>query len=430
MVKRMSAVLLIALTVCGAVFAGGGGQQGETRKPVSVRFAWWGADARHEATLKAIDLFMEKNPGINVEAEYQGYDGYQQKIITQLAGGNEPDLLYTHENWFTNLTAQADIFADIRTLKEIDLSVYPKGILDVFCIFDGKLQILPSTSNGFGLMVNRDFLKKHNIPEDYKWTFQNMLEQGARIHKGNPDEHLFALESSAVFQYLLQNFLYSKTGHFWLDEGTGKFTVTKEELEEFFTWYKAVCDTGAVEPVGEGNLFTAQAYQDPKYINGRLGFLYSWAAIEPYKNVLGDKLTVAEPPYYEGGKSKAIPFQLGMGISFSGRSKALHEAAMLANFIQTDEQAIMFIGTTRAMPTNPKAQALLRQAGTVDPMVLKMIEFTAANPQPRIPLLTFDSEVQDIVKDIVEQVAFGRIAPAAAADRFLAEVGAKIPAKK
>lgn len=429
MIKRTSVILLLALITCGTLFARGGGQQTET-KNVSVRFAWWGADARHEATLKAIELFMEKNPGISVEAEYQGYDGYQEKIITQLAGGNEPDLLYTHENWFTNLTAQADIFADVRTLKEIDLSVYPQGILEVFCIFDGKLQILPSTSNGFGLMVNKDFLKKYNIPEDYKWTFQNMLEQGSRINKANPNEHLFALESSAVFQYLLQNFLYSKTGRFWLDEETGKFTVTKEELAEFFTWYKALSDTGAMEPVGEGNLFTAQAYQDPKYINGQLGFLYSWAAIDPYKNVLSDKLIVVEPPYYEGGKSKAIPFQLGMGISFSGRSKALHEAASLANFIQTNEQAIMFIGTTRAMPTNPAAQEILRKTGTVDPLVLKMIEFTAANPQPRIPLLTFNSEVQDIVKDIVEQVAFGRITPAIAADRFLAEVGAKIPTKK
>ncbi len=53
---------------------------------VTLRFSWWGGDSRHEATLACIDAYMEENPNIVIEAEYGGFDGYQQKISAALPG--------------------------------------------------------------------------------------------------------------------------------------------------------------------------------------------------------------------------------------------------------------------------------------------------------------------------------------------------------
>ena len=46
------------------------------KEPVTLRFSWWGGDSRHEATIKAIELYMEKNPDITIEYEYMGFDTY------------------------------------------------------------------------------------------------------------------------------------------------------------------------------------------------------------------------------------------------------------------------------------------------------------------------------------------------------------------
>lgn len=62
---------------------------------VTLRFAWWGGDDRHTATLKAIEEYQKINPNVKIEAEYQGYDGYNDKILTQLAGGTQPDIMQT-----------------------------------------------------------------------------------------------------------------------------------------------------------------------------------------------------------------------------------------------------------------------------------------------------------------------------------------------
>lgn len=48
---------------------------------------WWGSQARHDATLKVIDLFEKKNPNIKINGEYMGSDGYFDKLNTQVAGG-------------------------------------------------------------------------------------------------------------------------------------------------------------------------------------------------------------------------------------------------------------------------------------------------------------------------------------------------------
>ena len=49
---------------------------------VTLRFAWWGGDSRHEATLAAIEAYEKEHPNVKIEGEYQGYDGYYEKMIT------------------------------------------------------------------------------------------------------------------------------------------------------------------------------------------------------------------------------------------------------------------------------------------------------------------------------------------------------------
>ena len=44
-----------------------------------LSLSWWGGDSRHEATLAAIDKFMELNPDIEVKATYGAWDGWEEK---------------------------------------------------------------------------------------------------------------------------------------------------------------------------------------------------------------------------------------------------------------------------------------------------------------------------------------------------------------
>ena len=154
-------------------------QEGETQaeelaggEPVTLRFAWWGSDARHEATLAAIERYTELHPNVTIEGEYQGYDGYQQKLMTQMAGKTEPDLMQLDYVWYPDLASDSDIFVDMEADPNVDLSVYSEDMLKDYCSINDKVIALPMGLNGFGIMINTSFFEKHGIPLDTVWTWE------------------------------------------------------------------------------------------------------------------------------------------------------------------------------------------------------------------------------------------------------------------
>jgi oligogalacturonide transport system substrate-binding protein len=281
-------------------------------------------------------------------------------------------------------------------------------------------------SNGFGLMTSTEFLRKYNIPLDIEWTWEKMLEEGARIHKTNASDYLTAFDSGSIFGFIISPYLYSKLGYYWVDEKTNTISYTKRELTDGFAFVRELYEQGAIQPIGEVNLFAGQANQNPKLANGQLGCVFSWSAIEPYREIWKEKMTVLKPPYTANGKNKSISYKVTMLLAISKRSPNAAVAVEFANWLMDDPEAVKILGTTRSVPANSSALKVLTDAGTIDPEVAKMVAFTAADARPMTPLIETNSEVSDILRNICEQVVFGRLSPEAAADKFLVDVKAKI----
>src|SRR5262249_50949295 len=77
------------LAACGTGTSGGSGSGGD----VTISFAWWGRGARATITQKAVDLFQQRNPHIKVQTTFSAYAAYWDKMATQTAGGNPPDVI-------------------------------------------------------------------------------------------------------------------------------------------------------------------------------------------------------------------------------------------------------------------------------------------------------------------------------------------------
>ncbi|MET3367019.1 UNVERIFIED_CONTAM: hypothetical protein ABIE34_000240 [Jeotgalibacillus campisalis] len=61
--------------------------------PVEIRFSWWGNATRAELTNKAIKEFEAANPNIKVKPEYGDIGGYFDKLATQVAANDAPDVI-------------------------------------------------------------------------------------------------------------------------------------------------------------------------------------------------------------------------------------------------------------------------------------------------------------------------------------------------
>ncbi|MDR1470069.1 MAG: ABC transporter substrate-binding protein [Spirochaetaceae bacterium] len=427
MKRVLIAVGFLAMLTAGSVFATGSTEKAGSggQKPVTMRFVWWGSDVRHQATLAAIDRYQELHPNITIEAEYQGYSGYLQKLLTQIAGRSEPDIIQLDYIWFPDLATRGDLFVDLAAQKAIDVSPYETSFLSEYCSINGALISLPMGSNGFGININKTFYAKHNISLDTVWTWEKIIETGGKIHRTNPREYLFTTDS--LKDFILIAYIYSKTGKYLIDDTTGTIQVSRKDLVDGFTIVKQLFESGAVQPLGEGKLFTSQMEQNPKWTNNEIGFILGWSGnIGKYKAALkGENFAVGKPPFAEGG-NRLIPVKPGMVLGISNRSPNIEAAAHFANWLLNDPEAVKILKDSRSVPTNRKAFEILSSANIIDRDIAAMVAFSNASPAASPPLLQSNAELADIIEGIGEQVAFGVLTPEAAADKFLADVQAKL----
>ena len=65
---------------------------------MSLRFTYWGSAFEKKDITSAINLFNASHPCITVRGQYIPNAGYVEKITTQLASGEPPDIAYLDEN--------------------------------------------------------------------------------------------------------------------------------------------------------------------------------------------------------------------------------------------------------------------------------------------------------------------------------------------
>ena len=136
----MKSLIVKALVVVGAVALALGASVPSAQE---LRFSWWGGGERHEAFLKAIKLFESKNPGVKIKAEYTGFQGYQERLTTQIAGKSEPDIMQLNWAWMYAFSKSGEGFYDLRkSASLIKLNEFTDNDLALGTI-NGKLNAVP-----------------------------------------------------------------------------------------------------------------------------------------------------------------------------------------------------------------------------------------------------------------------------------------------
>ena len=76
---------------------------------------------------KVVVLYEKENPNVTVYVEYGAWDGWQAKVLTQLSGKTEADVMQVNYNWLFSL-AVAKCFYDMNKRKYIHLEKLDKRI--------------------------------------------------------------------------------------------------------------------------------------------------------------------------------------------------------------------------------------------------------------------------------------------------------------
>ncbi|TVY07998.1 ABC transporter substrate-binding protein [Paenibacillus cremeus] len=406
----VAASVLLSAVACGpAQEKSAESKDAAAPKQVNLRFVWWGGDARHKATIEAIEKYQKLNPNVKIEPEYGGFDGYFQKLTTQLAGGTAPDILQIDSPWLYDFSKQGEFFVDLNKIDAIDKSIFNKKFLDEQSSWKGKLQGLPTGVIAKELFIfNQDFFTKHNIDPNTQWTWDKLIEVGERVHKENNKDYL--LHTVDHIRPLLTTYMLQKTGESLVKDD---FTISFDEklATEAFAYLKTMLDKGVLRPFEESTVGGA-IDEHLKWQSGESGIMMDASSVIP--KVEGNskfKLGVAPLPILQGTKNTGIEIRPAQLLAINANSKNVAEAAKFLNWFFKDKDAILTLKDSRGIPSTDLAMKLLSEAKVVSPLVAKATdENTKIAGQPLSPV-SFDGQLIKIFTDLVAQVAYKKLTP-------------------
>lgn len=410
--KKSIVLILLVLSAQAVLFAGGGS---ESSGPQEIRFGWWGGNSRHEATLAAVELYNASQDQVTVIAEYGSWKGYYEKLVTQLAGKTAPDLIQISVAWFVDFAQQGDLLVDLNTIDSLDLSIFDSDFLETECTYDGKLQGLPTGLTGETLIYNTEFFDRFGInPNTEEWTWEKLIEEGTRINAEDPDSYLLITRPGIVRHYLRQ-----LTGTNTVNDDY-TLAFTREQAVEMFNLLKRLYDSGTVVPLADA-ITSQQPDEHPKWQQGRAGMFATDASIlGKIKSNSPFPVDVARYPVVPASSNTGIvvkPPQLFSVNTFSDKQEATLD---FLDYLFTDEQAILALGSERGVPPTAYAQGILNDNGKMDAVISKAVDIALNNKGDKVNSPSNTRGLyQDIMYNVLEKVVYGELEPEPAADELI-----------
>lgn len=401
-------VMLTACTPGGggpAGQTGGGASSGSGGGTAELRMTWWGSQVRHDATLKVIDLFEKKYPNIKISAEYLGSDGYWDKLNTQIAGGNAPDLIQLGNNYPDYVARGALLDIAPYLGKEINVSDFDQATVDSGRL-DGKLYGINLGSNAFGIAYNTALIKKAGLqPPAGNWTWEEFGKYAQDLTKALGKGYYGAVDESRLPLYL--NYMARQSGRTIYKDG--KVGLGKEDIEKWFTLWDNYRKAGSVPPAETTSAYTEQP-DNSSFVEGKTAMHLIWSnQMNAYQKSMKDEINIVLPPTGGSGAQQGLWLQPSQFMSVNAKTKYPKEAAMFISFMVNDPEATAILGSERGVPGSSKVrEALKANATPIDKKIYDYIDLAAKNARTPDREIPNGKEFESSIVGLSQKVAFGK----------------------
>jgi oligogalacturonide transport system substrate-binding protein len=385
----------------------------------TLRFAWWGGDSRHKPTLQAIKLFEAKNPGVVIKGEYMGFDGYSERLLTQIAGSTEPDIMQLNWAWVpAQFSKSGETFFDLYKAKgSINLTAF--GDLIKSCEIRGKLNSIPVSNTARFFFWQKNVFDKAGIP--FPKTWDELFADG-KIFEQKLGKDYYPIDGMLYDVInLSQSYMLQKTGKFWIDPKTPRVAYTKAEALEFVKIYKKFTQSHVVIPLDQRLSLATQetpTEQFNEWYTGKWAGIYIWDSTFLQRITPLPKTTVCDVSSFltmKGAKNSGYFSRPAMVLAVSRHSKNPLLAAKFIDFMLNDPEGIRALGTSRGAPSSKIGYDLLVKENRFLPVEKKASDQLRA-AKVSVPSPFFEhNTIQQHVRMVCEQISMGKISDEEAA---------------
>lgn len=423
----------IASTALVFTLAGCGNETTGSDEQTTIRFTWWGSDARAKLQQQVIDDFEAANPDIKVEAETSNYDDYITKLSTSAAANDLPDVLTVIDPFIYDYM-EAGSFLDLGSVPDqLDLSNFPDDTFSDVLGPDGEKYAVSMGVAGHGLLINPTVFETYGveIPDDETWSWEDFKTAALDIsNKSNGEAVGFNLELTEQ----VANLWLRQNGERFGEGPDGDPAVDFEAatLAEFFELQQELIDEGATNPPDEAQeIFAAGNSPEQSLIaQDKAGIaMISLNQLGQFEDAAGHELMPVLWPGETQAEERGGWTKQGTYVSISADTENPEAAARFVDYLVNSEEAARVMGLDRGVPANTELAATLQ--ADLEGADLRFAEWVAksqeVNTQPYYRLnIGVSSVLTESYARANETVIFGKATPAEAAKSLRDELEAAV----
>lgn len=371
---------------------------------VELRMMWWGGDARHEITNEVLDVFEEQNPGITVVRDYGGFDGYRDKLLTQYAGGQAPDVFQLYNEVLYEFAGNGQLM-DLNTQGDngLSLDALPADLLESLSV-DGEQSALPFGLNTHVMVFNAAALEAAgaSVPDE-EWAWEDLATLGKALSDAGDGQAFGVADISGSYQPF-EVWAKQHGEEYMTVDGLG---FSEETLASWWQYWEEMRSSGASTPADLTAEYSAP--QDMMIAGDALsGFMFS-NQYDSTQEQVEDELAVVRFPGEFPDPGQYL--RTAMNIVMSADTEHPEASAKLIDFLINSEDANSILGIERGVPANADVNDAATEG--LDDVTLEALaiidQVREHGAAPPVPQPAGAANVNALFQEISDRVAFGQM---------------------
>lgn len=391
---------------------------------VTLRFSWWGTDARHEATLAVIDAFMDKYPNIKIEPEYGAQDGYNDKKTTEFSTKTAPDMFQIETGMGVEYYRMGVLY-NLSALSSISFDKFDQTFLKNNGQFgSGSQWCIPAGAAGTALVVNKTLADQIGIDLSQQMDWEGLIALGEKVQAYDPTMYLLSATTDNGVAFFVRAYSRQLNGVAMIDDASKKLNMTEEQFTQMFDLIDRLYKTKTCAPASMKAPYSNNDQEDPSWISGKyvasVGYTSNAQVLS--EAVPGAEFTAGALPLLADRKSDGWTNNCPQFMGISADTPYPEQCALFFDFFFNSEEAAELLGTVRSVPPTAMAQKIVTEKNLGNPLVVEAVGRSLSYAGFDDAGYTTNENVTQILKDAYEAVSYGTMAPAAAAKEVVEKI--------
>lgn len=333
----LAATAILSLTACGSGkndSSKASGTEKDKGSDTTLTVAIW--DKNQEPGLKKIMAGFTAQTGIKTDIQITPWKDYWTMLEAATTGGNMPDVFWMHSQQVGTYAKYDDVLLDltgkIEKSDKIDLSKYPKDLVDLYKNKKGRQIGIPKDVDTAAVWYNKDMFNQAGIPyPTADWTWDDFRETAKKLTKADKSQYGTAMKPGSD-QESWYGTIYSYGGH----------VISGDKKKSGFDDPKTIAACQLIaDIIKDGSMPDYQVLADNETVGLQeagtvaMTFQGSWMASELGSNEYLKK-HIAIAPLPKGPKG-AISMSNGLAWSAAAKGKHTEESWKLLEYLGSKE---------------------------------------------------------------------------------------------